>query len=75
MIHPIAKGKEGGAISCIKVPAPTVSSATYAPVSECLQFKHSWNIIDDEDEVMSHLLSWNKLHQHQAWDTPCAKGP
>eukprot|EP00957_Ditylum_brightwellii_P071682 5449628-Ditylum_brightwellii.AAC.1 len=24
---------------------------------------------------MSRLLSWNKLHLHQAWDTPCAKGP
>eukprot|EP00957_Ditylum_brightwellii_P025308 1915101-Ditylum_brightwellii.AAC.1 len=29
--------------------------------------------MDDDDRVMSALLKRNKLHLHQAWETPCAR--
>eukprot|EP00957_Ditylum_brightwellii_P105360 8032174-Ditylum_brightwellii.AAC.1 len=75
MICLIAKGEEGGAISYIKVPALPENSAMYWSVLEMLKFPHAWNIIDDDDKFMSRLLLCNKLHLHQAWDTPCTRGP
>eukprot|EP00957_Ditylum_brightwellii_P058634 4447223-Ditylum_brightwellii.AAC.1 len=44
----------------------------YDGVSVVLEFKPAWVSIDDEDRVMLTLLRQNKLHLHQAWDTPCA---
>eukprot|EP00957_Ditylum_brightwellii_P102930 7844760-Ditylum_brightwellii.AAC.1 len=46
----------------------------YNSVLTNLNFQPAWNIIDDDEEVMSHLLFRNKLHLHQALDTLCAKG-
>eukprot|EP00957_Ditylum_brightwellii_P072709 5526364-Ditylum_brightwellii.AAC.1 len=44
-------------------------------VLKSLQYKPPWNEIDNEDKAMQSLLLCNKLHLHQAWDTPFANGP
>eukprot|EP00957_Ditylum_brightwellii_P199928 15240891-Ditylum_brightwellii.AAC.1 len=70
----ISKGKQGSAVSSILVLDELNSTAMYGGVSDKLEFKPAWVSIDDEDQVMSTLLKRNKLHLHQAWDTPCARG-
>eukprot|EP00957_Ditylum_brightwellii_P057683 4373783-Ditylum_brightwellii.AAC.1 len=39
-----------------------------------LKFQHvePYTFMDNQDEVISTLIAWNKLHLHQAFDTPFA---
>eukprot|EP00957_Ditylum_brightwellii_P137710 10498414-Ditylum_brightwellii.AAC.1 len=37
------------------------------------QYAQPFKVLDDQNEVMSVLAQWNKLHLHQAFDTPFAK--
>eukprot|EP00957_Ditylum_brightwellii_P184979 14087451-Ditylum_brightwellii.AAC.1 len=37
-----------------------------------LCFQPAWVPMDDDNQVLSTLLLQNKLHLHQAWETPCA---
>eukprot|EP00957_Ditylum_brightwellii_P131132 10001738-Ditylum_brightwellii.AAC.1 len=46
----------------------------YDKVSTGLGFHPAWVPMDDNDRVMSALLKRNKLHLHQACETPCAWG-
>eukprot|EP00957_Ditylum_brightwellii_P001499 116765-Ditylum_brightwellii.AAC.2 len=74
-MQPISKGQQGGAMPCIKVPAPLESFAMNDEVLDGLGFKPAWKLTDNDDKVMSWLLLCNKLHLHQTWETPCARGP
>eukprot|EP00957_Ditylum_brightwellii_P100496 7660666-Ditylum_brightwellii.AAC.1 len=51
------------------------SPALYDDVRSSLQFAPGWVPIEDDDKVMSRLLLCNKLHLHQALDSPFAHGP
>ena len=57
------------------MPAELKSLAIYDDVSSSLRFASNWTLTDDDDEVTARLLLCNKLHLHQAWDTPFATGP
>eukprot|EP00957_Ditylum_brightwellii_P133682 10192337-Ditylum_brightwellii.AAC.1 len=76
-MKPITKGMTGGVVSELIVPNPEAlsSPAMYDEVLDTLQFQHAqpFKVLDDQDEVMSTLVRWNKLHLHQASDTPFAK--
>eukprot|EP00957_Ditylum_brightwellii_P155289 11821602-Ditylum_brightwellii.AAC.1 len=74
MMRPISKGQQGGAVSHILVLDELDSSSMYDEVLKGLGFEPTWIPIDDDDQVMSSLLVWNKLHLHQAWETPCTRG-
>eukprot|EP00957_Ditylum_brightwellii_P163454 12444399-Ditylum_brightwellii.AAC.1 len=73
MMRPISKGQQGSDVSNILVPDELECSSMYDEVLTGLGFKTAWNQIDDDNLVMSTLLMWNKLHLHQAWETPCAR--
>eukprot|EP00957_Ditylum_brightwellii_P189136 14396765-Ditylum_brightwellii.AAC.1 len=47
----------------------------YSEVITTLEFERAvpYLTLDDQDEVMSTLIKRNKLHLHQAFDTPFAK--
>eukprot|EP00957_Ditylum_brightwellii_P187330 14267500-Ditylum_brightwellii.AAC.1 len=47
----------------------------YSGVIDFLKFDTPWKEIDDQDEVMSHLLLQNKLHSHQVFNILLALGP
>eukprot|EP00957_Ditylum_brightwellii_P119162 9089580-Ditylum_brightwellii.AAC.2 len=71
-----AKGEVVGSISMLKIPDPIQNnSALYPEISSSLQFQPPWREIDDMDEIMTKLISQNKLHLHQVWETPFAQGP
>eukprot|EP00957_Ditylum_brightwellii_P191703 14594047-Ditylum_brightwellii.AAC.1 len=46
----------------------------YSKVIDSLKFETPWKEIDDQDKVMSCQLLQNKLHLHQAFNTPLALG-
>eukprot|EP00957_Ditylum_brightwellii_P052589 3987629-Ditylum_brightwellii.AAC.1 len=73
-MHPISKGKQGGTVSSILVLDELNNTALYEGVTDDLGFRPAWLSLDDEDKVVLTLLKQNKLHLHQAWDTPCARG-
>eukprot|EP00957_Ditylum_brightwellii_P005797 441966-Ditylum_brightwellii.AAC.1 len=76
-IKPITKGITGIVISELQVPNPETltSLAMYDEVFDTPQFQHArpFKVLDDQDKVMSTLIRRNKLHLHQAFDTPFAK--
>eukprot|EP00957_Ditylum_brightwellii_P153213 11661213-Ditylum_brightwellii.AAC.1 len=76
-MKPITKGISGRVVKELLVPNSDALScpATYDEVLESLQFKHAQPlaVLDDQDEVMSALVRRNKLHLHQAYDTPFAQ--
>eukprot|EP00957_Ditylum_brightwellii_P189881 14455514-Ditylum_brightwellii.AAC.1 len=45
----------------------------YDEVLMGLGFQPAWVPMDDNHRVMSTLLMQDKLHLHQAWETPCAQ--
>eukprot|EP00957_Ditylum_brightwellii_P131729 10046672-Ditylum_brightwellii.AAC.1 len=53
----------------------TPNPAMYDETAKSLKFEHSWTEIDNPDEIMEKLLSRNKLHLHQAYETPFVSGP
>eukprot|EP00957_Ditylum_brightwellii_P104910 7996056-Ditylum_brightwellii.AAC.1 len=75
LLRPISKGTQGGAVSSILVAAELKSPAIYNDVSSSLCFASNWTLIDNDDKVTARLLLHNKLHLHQAWDTPFATRP
>eukprot|EP00957_Ditylum_brightwellii_P050682 3842367-Ditylum_brightwellii.AAC.1 len=76
-MKPITKGISGGVVDKLLVPNPEIlsSSAIYSDVLATLDFVHAqpYITLDDQDEVMLTLIQRNKLHLHQAFDTPFAK--
>eukprot|EP00957_Ditylum_brightwellii_P133967 10215201-Ditylum_brightwellii.AAC.1 len=61
------KGEVAGSVSTIKIPEPIQpNSAVYPETISSLNFQTHWKEIDDSDEIMSKLISRNKLHLHQA---------
>eukprot|EP00957_Ditylum_brightwellii_P185721 14139790-Ditylum_brightwellii.AAC.1 len=46
----------------------------YDAVLTGLGFKPEWTQINDNKQVMATLLMQNKLHLHQAWETPYTRG-
>eukprot|EP00957_Ditylum_brightwellii_P024701 1865939-Ditylum_brightwellii.AAC.1 len=72
---PIAKGAQWDTVFFLNAPASLESNDMYDIVPISINFHLAWDIIDDDDKVMSHLMLWNKLYSHQSWDTPCAKEP
>eukprot|EP00957_Ditylum_brightwellii_P109935 8385589-Ditylum_brightwellii.AAC.1 len=76
-MKPITKGMTGGVVSKLIVPNPEVliSPAMYNEVLDTLHFQHvqPFEVLDDQDEVMLVLVRRNKLHLHQAFDTPFTK--
>eukprot|EP00957_Ditylum_brightwellii_P203280 15333998-Ditylum_brightwellii.AAC.1 len=47
----------------------------YEETIAALYFQHPWKEVGDSDDIMDHLITRNKLHLHQAWETPFANGP
>jgi hypothetical protein len=47
----------------------------YDEVLHQLKFTSTWKEIDETDKIMEKLIERNKLHLHQAFDTPFARGP
>eukprot|EP00957_Ditylum_brightwellii_P093954 7154365-Ditylum_brightwellii.AAC.1 len=47
----------------------------YEETIAALGFQHPWKEVDDSDDIMSCLITCNKLHLHQAWETSFANGP
>eukprot|EP00957_Ditylum_brightwellii_P065722 4985332-Ditylum_brightwellii.AAC.1 len=76
-MKPITKGIIGAEVSEIHVLNPTLilSPAVYDSVIHSLAFEKSetYILLDDKDTVMSWLIARNKLHLHQAFDTPFAQ--
>eukprot|EP00957_Ditylum_brightwellii_P086259 6564228-Ditylum_brightwellii.AAC.1 len=76
-MKPITKGDTGGVVKELLDPNPeSLSSPTmYCKVLNYLDFKHAtlYVALDDQDEIMSRLIARNKLHLHQAFDTPFAQ--
>eukprot|EP00957_Ditylum_brightwellii_P068333 5187377-Ditylum_brightwellii.AAC.1 len=70
----ISKGQQGGKASHILVRDNLANNSMYDKVSMGLGFQLAWVPMDDDDQVMSALLMWNKLHLHRAWETPCTRG-
>eukprot|EP00957_Ditylum_brightwellii_P177400 13512634-Ditylum_brightwellii.AAC.1 len=71
-----SKGGQAGCISYIKIPNPICNhAAMYEKTISALGFQHPWRDVDDSDNIMDHLLTCNKLHLHQAWETPFTTGP
>eukprot|EP00957_Ditylum_brightwellii_P084251 6406024-Ditylum_brightwellii.AAC.1 len=69
-----AKGNVANSVSIFKVPDPFCNNSTLYPETlSSLQFQHLLKEIDDSDEIMDKLISQNKLHLHQAWETPFAQ--
>eukprot|EP00957_Ditylum_brightwellii_P110267 8410140-Ditylum_brightwellii.AAC.1 len=74
ILRSISKGQQGSTVSHILVRDNLASNSMYDEVSMGLGFQPAWVPMDDDDRVMSALLMRNKLHLHQAWETPCALG-
>eukprot|EP00957_Ditylum_brightwellii_P184443 14048483-Ditylum_brightwellii.AAC.1 len=76
-MKPITKGVTGEVVSKIHVLNPTsiLSPAVYNSVIHSLAFEklETYTVLDDQDMVMSRLVARNKLHLHQAFDTPFAQ--
>eukprot|EP00957_Ditylum_brightwellii_P031866 2416084-Ditylum_brightwellii.AAC.1 len=76
-MKPITKGISGGVVKELLVPNPEALScpAAYDEALESLQFKHAQPLVvlDDQDTVILTLVQRNKLHLHQAYDTPFAQ--
>eukprot|EP00957_Ditylum_brightwellii_P104328 7946634-Ditylum_brightwellii.AAC.1 len=70
----ISKGQQGSKVSHILVRDNLVNTSMYDEVTTGLGFQPAWVPMDDNDRVMSALLKRNKLHLHQAWETPCTQG-
>eukprot|EP00957_Ditylum_brightwellii_P162553 12378648-Ditylum_brightwellii.AAC.1 len=47
----------------------------YEETIAALGFHHHWKEVDDSDDIMDRLITCNKLHLHQTWETPFANGP
>eukprot|EP00957_Ditylum_brightwellii_P090846 6917731-Ditylum_brightwellii.AAC.2 len=62
LMKPIAKGEIGGTVSYIKDPIPIDSPSVYPETLSFLGYEHAYKDIYNDDEVMSKLLFWNKLH-------------
>eukprot|EP00957_Ditylum_brightwellii_P086899 6613733-Ditylum_brightwellii.AAC.1 len=75
-MKPITKGITGGVVNELLIPNPEIlsSSAIYPEVLHLLNLEHTilYVTLDDQDKVMSKLIQRNKLHLHQAFDTPFA---
>eukprot|EP00957_Ditylum_brightwellii_P113845 8679330-Ditylum_brightwellii.AAC.1 len=74
-IRPITKGNKAGSVTTLLVPVPVIASGAYDEVTEGLKFKPTWKAIAEEDDIITRLVSRNKLHLHQAWATPMASRP
>eukprot|EP00957_Ditylum_brightwellii_P092097 7012599-Ditylum_brightwellii.AAC.1 len=70
------KGITGVVVNKLLIPNPETlsSSAIYPEVLHLLNFEHAipYVTLDNQDEVMSKLIQRNKLHLHQAFNTPFA---
>eukprot|EP00957_Ditylum_brightwellii_P189942 14460475-Ditylum_brightwellii.AAC.1 len=76
LLHYAAKGNQAGCISYIESPDPICNNtAMYEETITALGFQYPWKDIDDSNDIMDRLLTCNKLHLHQAWETPFATGP
>eukprot|EP00957_Ditylum_brightwellii_P145528 11080695-Ditylum_brightwellii.AAC.1 len=75
LIRPITKGNQAGSVTTLLVPVPVITSRAYDEVTEGLKFKPTWKEIAEEDDIITRLISRNKLHLHQAWATPMASEP
>eukprot|EP00957_Ditylum_brightwellii_P173026 13173155-Ditylum_brightwellii.AAC.1 len=75
-MKPITKGISGRVVNELLVPNPEIisSSAICLDVLGTLDFTHAqpYLTLDDQDEIISTLIRRNKLHLHQAFDTPFA---
>eukprot|EP00957_Ditylum_brightwellii_P205899 15345912-Ditylum_brightwellii.AAC.1 len=73
----ITKGITGGVVKELIVPNPEMitTPAMYQEVIVTMVFEHAepFLIMDDQDNMMLTLIKRNKLHLHQAFDTPFAK--
>eukprot|EP00957_Ditylum_brightwellii_P160351 12206557-Ditylum_brightwellii.AAC.1 len=70
----ITKGITGGVVSKLLVPntEAMTSPAMFDKVFATLGFAHtqSFNILDNQDKVLSTLVKQNKLHLHKTFNTP-----
>eukprot|EP00957_Ditylum_brightwellii_P126048 9609532-Ditylum_brightwellii.AAC.1 len=46
----------------------------YEETIAALCFQQHWKEVDNSNNIMDHLITCNKLHLHQAWETPFTNG-
>eukprot|EP00957_Ditylum_brightwellii_P049032 3720167-Ditylum_brightwellii.AAC.1 len=74
-LRPVSKGQQGEAVNTIIALEQVTCDTMYSGVIDSLNFDPPWKEIDNQGEVMSHLLLWKKLHLHQVFNILLASGP